>query len=128
MYIPEPQHGPQWSRIMAVLGNAIEHWTEFDGWALSQGFDPLEVPSRRLVAAAWMFIIKDLDFEVRDKLVADLFSESYEEVKKKEEKKEPNVITAPKDKWRAPKGWKPPGWSDEAAYQSGISFMANKPG
>jgi hypothetical protein len=131
VYLPEQQISREFSRIIAILMYAVNNWTDFDGWALSKGFDPLEIPARRLVAAAWLFLTEPMDYEQKDKLIANLFAETYEEVKqkkKKEEPKGPKTVMAPsKDKWRAPPGWKPPGWSDEAAYQSGINFMANKP-
>lgn len=115
---------------MALLSHVVENWTDFDGWALSKGFDPLEIPSRRLMAAVWLFITEPMDYEQRDKLIADLFSESVEEVRQKEVQKssEPKIALAPKERWRAPKGWKPPGWDEEKAYQAGLNFMANKPG
>lgn len=134
VFLPE-QHkhvGEGFSRIIAVIYYSIENWTEFDGWALSKGFDPLEIPTRRLVAAAWAFLTKDMDYEVKDNLINKLYSKDYEEAKKEErierQSTEGKVITAPKDRWRAPKGWKPPGWDEEKAYQSGLNFMANKPG
>ena len=117
---------------MAILGHVVHNWTEFDAWALSKGFDPLEIPSRRLVAAAWLFLTEPMDFEQKDKLIANLFAETYEEVKKKPKAATPSgpktVEAPPKERWRAPKGWTPPGWDEEKAYQAGINFMSNKPG
>ena len=123
--------GKQWSIIMAIMSYAVERWTEFDGWALSKGFDPLEVPSRRLVAAAWLFLTEPMDYEQKDKLIADLFAESYAEAKQKQKVKEkeegPKTVLAPKEKWRAPKGWKPSWYDEEKGYQAGVNFMSNKP-
>lgn len=131
MYLPEPKVGKDFSVIVAILSNAIRNWTEFDAWALSKGFDPLEIPSRRLMAAAWLFLTEPMDQEQKENLIDQLYAEDYQEAKKNEIKEAPEkekIVLAPKEKWRAPKGWRPPGWDDEQAYRNGVNFMSNKPG
>lgn len=113
--------------VMSILGNAINNWTEFDAWCLVNGFNPLEVPSRRLVAAAWAFLIKDMDPETIDQLVYDLtVRDSFKEVKKtvtvKAAPESKKAITS-RDKWKAPDGWTPPGWNEEKSYQTSMQFM-----
>lgn len=33
------------------------------------------------------------------------------------------VAVNPKERWRAPVGWTPPGWSEERSYAAAKSFM-----
>lgn len=113
---------------MAVLGYAVENWTEFDAWCLSQGFDPLEVPSRRLVSAAWAFLTQEMEQEIKDKLIYELtVGETIQQFIKEET---PNVkpttegtTTVAPTKWKAPEGWTPPGWDEEKSYQTSVQFM-----
>lgn len=119
--------GRDWSVIIAVLSHAINHWTEFDGWAISNGFDPLELSSRRLMAAAWAFLTREMDIDVRETLIENLYAEvSFPTTTTPDSKPKtaPGVITAPKEKWRAPKGWKPPGWNEEQSYKTSMEAMS----
>lgn len=36
-------------------------WTEFDGWAVTQGFDPLDLPVDRLLSVIYFWATKDGD-------------------------------------------------------------------
>lgn len=119
-----------YAAVMAVLNHAVDNWTDFDGWCLAKGFDPLEVPSRRLVSAAWAFLTENMDFETKDKLIYDLTSESqpiYKAVKTENpspsDDSPQKVVIDPKAKWRAPEGWTPPGWNEEKSYQESVKFM-----
>lgn len=111
---------------MAVLRYAIENWTDFDAYCLLHGFDPLEIPSRRLVAAAWAFLIKDMEPETIENLINDLTTDYVPPVRRSERQITPtdqkNEVI-PADKWRAPEGWTPPGWNEERSYQESIKFM-----
>jgi hypothetical protein len=107
---------------MAILRNAVENWTEFDAYCLTKGFDPLEVPSRRLVAAAWAFLVEDMDPETKAQLIIDLNTEeSFAEVKKVQTSDA--KVGVPAERWRAPEGWTPPGWNEEKSMQSAKEFM-----
>jgi hypothetical protein len=33
------------------------------------------------------------------------------------------AVAVPKERWRAPEGWKPPGWSEERSYESAKQFI-----
>lgn len=116
-----------YSAVMAVLSNAINNWTEFDGWCLSRGFNPLEVPCRRLVAAAWAFLTDNMDPEVKEKLIQDLMWEEVKETKvyvSDTEDYPTNKVAVPKERWRAPEGWTPPGWDEEKSYKNAMDFVA----
>lgn len=110
---------------MAILGHAVKNWTEFDAYCLLHGFDPLEVPSRRLVAASWAFLTREMDTESQNELIYSLTAEINMQVRAPTptQPAEKKVIQAPKEKWRAPEGWTPPGWDEEKSYESALSFM-----
>lgn len=36
------------------------------------------------------------------------------------------VVVDPKERWRAPAGWAPPGWSEERSYAAAKQFMGFK--
>lgn len=114
---------------MAVLANAVDNWTDFDAWALSKGFDPLEIPTRRLMSAAWAFLTENMEDEIKESLINDLFDDNpVRQVYTKPTESSPSkgkgtVALAPKEKWRAPPGWKPPGWNESKSYENAKSFM-----
>lgn len=111
-----------YSAVVAVLGHAIDNWVSFDAYCLRWGFDPLDIPTRRLVAAAWAWLIEGMDEDTVDKLVYQLFAEDYVEPVP-ERLPGGAVALSPKEKWRAPAGWKPPGWSDEKGMRAAKEFM-----
>lgn len=114
-----------YAAIMAILANAVNNWTEFDAWCLSRGFDPLEAPSRRLVAAAWAFLTDDMDPEVKDKLIQDLTWEEVIKTPAATASPTPSTsVQMPKERWRAPEGWTPPGWNEEQSYKNAMDFVA----
>lgn len=113
--------------VISVLSNAVDNWTEFDAWCLKHSFDPLEVPCRRLVAAAWAFLTENMDPETKDQLIYDLtVKDPTKEVRKTISSTLPDdekTKSVPSAKWRAPEGWKPPGWNEEKSYQTAMKFM-----
>lgn len=115
-----------YSAVMAVLSNAVNNWVDFDAWCLTKGFDPLEIPSRRLVAAAWAFLIKDMSEENLDQLIYELSIDEpyFKTTPVRKEETTTTMVKAPSEKWRAPDGWTPPGWDEEKSYQAATSFMA----
>lgn len=125
-HTPPVVTGTEWSAIMAVLANAVNNWTDFDAWALSKGFDPLEIPSRRLVAAAWLFLTENMEDEIKENLINSLFEENpVRQVFKPKSESNPKgtAVLSPKEKWRAPEGWVPPGWNESQSYANAKNFM-----
>lgn len=113
-----------YSAVMAVLGNAVNNWVDFDAWCLTKGFDPLEIPSRRLVAAAWAFLIEGMDEERLEQLIYELsVEEPYFTAPPKADIATNQMIKAPAEKWRAPEGWTPPGWDEKKSFEAATSFM-----
>lgn len=110
------------SAVVAVIGHAVDNWLDFDAFCLCRGFDPLEIPTRRLVAAAWAWLTEGMDEETKDNLAHQLSTEDYDEPVK-ERLPGGAVALSPKEKWRAPPGWKPPGWSDEKGMRAAKEFM-----
>ena len=117
--------GTEWSAIIAVLSNVINNWLDFDSWALSKGFDPLEIPSRRLVAAAWTFLTENMDPEDKEKLIYNLMSETKPTKKETRSTSSDGKSTPYKGKWKAPEGWRPPGWDENASMDAAKSFMGS---
>jgi hypothetical protein len=110
---------------MAVLKHAVENWTDVDAYCLLHGFDPLEIPTRRLVAAAWTFLIKDMDPETIDTLILNLNTTEYTkpiEIASPSPTDTDKTVVA-NSRWKAPEGWTPPGWDEEKSYQAATSFM-----
>lgn len=54
-----------------------------------------------------------------------LKKEPQPEQEEAEEEPEGSKVV-PVSKWRAPKDWRPSGWSDEAASKTGTSFMGKQ--
>lgn len=48
-------------------------WSTFDGWAVSQGFDPRELEGDRLLSAAYYWATKDGDQESIKKFDTKLY-------------------------------------------------------
>jgi len=119
--------GTEWSAIIAVLSNVINNWLDFEAFCLRcGGIDPLEIPSRRLVAAAWAFLTENMDPEDKEKLIYNLTTEETRPTKRSTSATSPSSPGEPipyKGKWRAPEGWTPPGWNDELSYKESVSFM-----
>lgn len=113
----------------------LNRWTDFDGWCLQYGIDPLEMPSRRYFSAAWRWMTEGLDekqlaelHQNLDKSVTEVETHIRHAETKKAVKaaKEENKGFVPAPKWRAPEGWTPPGWDEAAASQTGLSFMGKQ--
>lgn len=110
---------------MAVLRHAVENWTEFDAWMIAHGgLDPLEIPSRRLVAAAWAFLIEGMEMDVKESLIQELFGEEEIKTPKRVVEKGGVVLAPPKEKWRAPAGWTPKNWNEQKSYENAKAAMA----
>lgn len=112
--------------------HVLKYWNDFDGWAVSKGFDPLEIPSRRFYSAVWFWMIEGQDAEGIEKLHVALDQQVHETeqafktsklqtVEQRTVDGKPKVI--PLKPFQAPPGWKPPGWSDESAYANSIAGM-----
>lgn len=110
----------------------MKYWNEFDGWAISKGFDPLEIPSRRLYSAIWYWMIDGQD----EKAIEGIHSALNQQVAETEQAFKTSKIQAveqrtadgkpkiiPLKPFEAPPGWTPPGWSDETAYANSIAGM-----
>lgn len=111
---------------MAILTHAVNNWTDFDAWALSKGFDPLEVPCRRLVSSAWLFLTENMEEENKENLIRNLFDDNPVRqvyVKKDDPAPKGTTVISPKEKWRAPEGWTPPGWNESQSYANAKNFM-----
>lgn len=115
--------------VFAILGHAVDHWTDFDAYCLFRGggIDPLELTSRRLCSAAWAFLVEGMDQETKDKLISQLFDKSYVEENRTSSSSAHDatgtVALAPKERWRAPPGWRPAGWNEEVSYRTAVGFM-----
>lgn len=107
--------------VLIVLQHALDHWESFDSWALCKGFDPLHLPSRRLLNAIWAWMTEGMEPERINGLIDVVMQPVVEapSVKRREERKE----DAASKKWRAPAGWKPPGWNEHQSYENAKSFM-----
>lgn len=112
--------------------HVLGYWNEFDGWALSKGFDPLEIPVRRFYSVVWYWMTDGRDEESIDKIHSALEQQVAEteqafrtskirSVEQKTATGEPKII--PLKPFQAPPGWTPPGWSDEEAYKNSIAAM-----
>lgn len=116
---------------MTALSIASDNWLEFDGWCLANGqIDPLAIPSRRFFTAVWRWLTENIDQENLDKLYAafdQAVHEAENEARKAKQQKEVETEGQPKiiplKPFQAPPGWRPPGWSDEAAYANSIAGM-----
>lgn len=82
----------------------------------------------------WAWITEGMDQEAINALIISIQPNTYNEQKKKArraEKKEPTTTSTPytpaadkgKDKFRAPEGWKPAGWSEERSLHNAKQFM-----
>lgn len=118
--------------VISLIEIALTNWTSFDGWCLSRGVDPLELPSRRFINSIWNWLTESMDDETTNKLIDVLYQTSYQRPKIKRESQdetEPKraILPDPKQKWRAPEGWTPPGWIDDAtAYNNAMAFIDSK--
>lgn len=115
-----------------MVYHILNYWNDFDGWCVSKGVDPLEIPSRRLLSAAWFWMTEDRGEEELEKIhnalnqrvmeVETAFRTSkIQAVEQRKEDGSPKVI--PLKPFQAPPGWKPPGWSDESAYANSVAGM-----
>lgn len=102
---------------------------------MSKGFDPLELPSPRLMSAAYYYMQTGLNDEERTAFNSALQNSaavghlllrsrpSTGRTTRREGLSE--APTAGRGKWEAPPGWTPPGWlSDEASYRNAQQFMS----
>lgn len=117
---------------MVVIGVTTTNWNEFDGWCITKGVSPLEMPSRRFFSAAWTWLTEDLEQEDYDKLIASIENAVTEtqfaqEKKQKaplgEEENKESKNFVPMNRWQAPEGWTPPGWDEESAYRNSVAGM-----
>lgn len=116
-----------------MVYHILSYWTDFDGWCLAHGFDPLELPSRRLFSAAWRWMTENADSEGVEKIInaLDQNVQEYEsELRAKAIKAAASAATeddkpkmVPIKPFRAPPGWTPPGWSEESAYKNSVAGM-----
>lgn len=119
--------------VISLIEIALTNWSSYDGWCLSKGIDPLELPSRRFVNSIWTWLSEGLDQEKLDELLSLLTQTSY--ITKKKDTPPPSPTPTPtdtpkvsaeynsKDKWKAPEGWTPPGWDEERSYSTALNFM-----
>jgi hypothetical protein len=123
----------------ALIQAAKSNWHVFDGWCAIREIDPLELPSRRLYNVIYTFLRENRDIEQLTTLELDLervaemkhpYVELGDKINNIHRKRKLSVVPdgakaviAPKEKWRAPPGWTPPGWNEEKSYQAAKSFM-----
>jgi len=86
-----------------LVGTIDHHWTRFNGWAVSQGIDIIELPLDALLDLTYYWLTKDAKEEDVEKLDAQL--------------------------WLPPKAAKPAAlqnspWSDEATKASLAAFAS----
>lgn len=74
------------------------------------------------------FVERDMDEKQREQFRYSLETVIIPKPTKIIDSSKTDYIPLPKDKWRAPPGWTPPGWNEEKSYaaaQSFIGFQAN---
>lgn len=83
-----------------------------------------------MISVMCWYVERDLDEEGREKFRAALERDRIEPKKQRHLRSVPKhtetkpVVGSGKNKWKAPPGWKPPGWNEEKSYQNAMSFMA----
>jgi hypothetical protein len=118
----------------AIVLSALAEWQETDGWAATKGCDLLALPSRRMVNMLYYKMIENLDNEGRIKFQQGLETAGLvrhplltSPTPRRRLKSVPDApagaVAVPKERWRAPEGWTPPGWSEERSYESAKQFI-----
>lgn len=102
---------PPYFVVQRLVNTLDHHWTRFNGWAVSQGIDLLELPLDALLDLTYYWLIKDAEEEAVEKLNAQLWLPP-------KRPKKPLSATVSKD---SP-------WSDEATRASLAAFMASAGG
>jgi hypothetical protein len=122
--------------VISLIEIALTNWSSYDGWCLSKGIDPLELPSRRFVNSVWNWLTEEMEAETINNLLDALHQVSYQQPTRLK-RSIPSVETEPKgenngveynskSKWKAPEGWTPPGWDEEASYKNAMTFIDSK--
>lgn len=122
-----------YAEVIAIVTFAVDNWGAYDTWCLLHGFDPLEIPSRRMVNSIWAWMIEGLEPEKVQELIRAIQPDDYEAADKRQRRRvvpspppvayRPNETTG-KEQFRAPEGWKPPGYNEEKAYKASKEFMS----
>lgn len=119
-----------YEEVITIVSIALADWGAYDSWCLLHGFDPLEIPSRRMVNSIWAWLTEGMEPERVQALIQAIQPDTpYVSVKKRRTKAEtePPEKYKPDDtgkgKFRAPEGWKPPGYNEEKAYKASKAFL-----
>lgn len=91
---------------------------------MSVSCDPLKESGRRMVSLMMWYLERDMADEDREKFRESLDRDtSYQKPKRHLKVVSNSEFTPdPRNKFKAPPGWTPPGWSDEKAYQNSLAF------
>lgn len=122
--------------VISLIEIALHNWAHYDAWCLSRGFDPLELPSRRFINSIWAWITEGMEDETKNNLLDALQQTAYQQPRRQptaatttvDEQSEIKKVVEfdPKNKWKAPKGWTPANWDEEASYNNAMSFIDSK--
>lgn len=69
----EGGRGPPYFVVRRLVDTLDHHWTSFNGWAVSQGLDLLELPLDALLDLTYYWLTKDATEDDVEKLNAQLW-------------------------------------------------------
>jgi len=80
-----------------------------------------------MVSLMMYFIERDMDDAAREKFRYALENTNIERPKTIKSPTAGKIVPVnPTKRWRAPEGWKPPGWDEEKSFSVAQSFMGFK--
>lgn len=97
---------PPYFVVQRLVETLNHHWTKFNGWAVSQGIDLIELPLDALLDLTYYWLIKDAEEDDVAKLDSQLWM-------------------PPKKALKRPSALKDSPWSDEATRASLSAFMGS---